>query len=234
MERTKIPGIQTIIGIVSGKGGTGKTFVATELAFTLAKLGKKTGLIDADIHCPNVFRMLGVKHRFAQTAGNFIIPFEKDGVKLVSMAGLAGEDEPIMFRGPLISKIIQQLLLGTVWGDLDFLIIDFASGMGDSVITLLQHTAVDGLLIVTTSHDLGIFDARKTINMALQLGVPVIGILENMRSEIFGEGSASRLAESMKLPFLGSIPMRKGIANSEELHLIFTRLARSMIDRIMV
>lgn len=245
-QKIKLPGIHTIIGILSGKGGTGKTFVASSLAATLAKLGKKVGILDADIACPNIFKILGIKEKLIPTPDNKMIPLEKYGIKIISMAGLCeSEDEPIVWRGPIISKIIQQFLKESMWGELDFLVIDFPTGAADTAITLLNNFTIDGVIIVTTPQELAINDARKTINMAGMLRVPVVGIVENMRGDIFGDSGGAHIANSFNLPLLGSIPMRKQIVSltdsgippvfqMEELEMIFGKIARSIVDRVLI
>lgn len=246
IKRIKIPGIKTVIGVLSGKGGVGKTFVAGCMAATFAKLGKKTGVLDANISCPDIFKIFGITQKIVPTADRKIIPAEKYGVKIVSMAGLvSSEDEPIVWRGPIVSKIIQQLLKETLWGELDVLVIDFPSGTSDAVLTILQNFAVDGALVVTTPQELATLDARRSVNMAAAMKIPVLGVVENMRGEVFGEGGAARVAEIMRIPLLGSIPLRKQITalcdqgippvfHMEELEMIFGKIARIAVEKIAV
>lgn len=246
IKRIKIPGVKTVIGVLSGKGGVGKTFVASCLAATFAKLGKKTGILDANISCPDIFKVFGVTQKIVPTADRKIIPAEKYGVKIVSMAGLvSSEDEPIMWRGPIVSKIIQQLLKETIWGELDVLVIDFPGGTSDAVLTILQNFAIDGALIVTTPQELATLDARRSINMTITMKIPVFGVVENMRGEVFGEGGAARVADTMHIPLLGSIPLRKQITalcdkgippvfHMEELEMIFGKIARIAVEKIAV
>lgn len=238
-----LPGVKRIIGVLSGKGGVGKTFISSSLALILAKNGEKIGLFDADIACPNVFKILGLKAKTIPTADNKIIPIEKYGIKIISMAGLLNqEDEPVLWRGPIMSKIIQQLIKETLWRDLDTLVIDFPTGASDSVITILNNLAIDGIIIVTTPQKLSLLDAKRMLNMANLLKIPVLGIVENMRGEMFGEGGATVLAEEYRLPMLGSIPMRKQISalcdagtppvfHMNELEIIFTKMARFLMER---
>lgn len=242
----KIPNVKAIIGVVSGKGGVGKTFVASSLALALAKSGKVAGLFDADISCPNIFKILGIQEKLQQTNENKIIPVEKWGVKTVSMAGLcAVEDEPIVWRGPIISKILQQMLMQTVWGQLDVLVVDFPTGAGDAVLTVLQNFVVDGLIVVTGPQALAMLDAKRTIKMAGMIKTPVIGVVENMRGEIFGEGGGAKIADMFRLPLLASIPMRKQIAalcdqgtpplfQMEELEMMFTKISRVVVEKLAV
>lgn len=245
-QLVKLPGIKTVIGVLSGKGGVGKSFVASSLALTMAKSGLKVGIFDADISCPNLFKIFGITDKLKQTTDNKVMPIEKWGVKVISMVGLCvTEDEPIVWRGPILSKIISQLISHTIWGSLDVLVIDFPSGTSDAVLTLLQNFAVDGVLVVTTPQSLSTMDARRTIKMADMIKVPVLGIIENMRGDVFGEGGGSRTAEAFRLPFLGSIPMKKQIVSMcdqgtpaifqvEELEMIFTKMARMVLEKIIV
>lgn len=240
-QRTKIPGVRTVIGIVSGKGGVGKTFASSSLAVTLAKLGKKVGVLDADINCPDIFSVLGIGDKLKVAEDKKIIPAEKWGIYAVSMAGLTETpDEAIVWRGPILSKIIQQLLKETLWGELDYLIIDFPTGTSDIVLTTLQNFAVDGLLIVTTPQPVSILATQRCLHMASMLQVPVLGLIENMRGEIFGEGGTLRICDRFQTMLLGSIPLRKHIVNfcdagtppvlkMEELEMIFGKISRTLI-----
>jgi ATP-binding protein involved in chromosome partitioning len=167
-------------------------------------------------------------------------------MKIVSMAGLINsEDEPIVWRGPIISRIIQQFLKETLWGELDVLVIDFPTGTSDAVLTILQNFGVDGVLIVTAPQQLATLDARRCIHLAAAMKIPVLGIVENMRGEVFGEGGGARVAEMMRLPFLGSIPLRKQIVSlsdegippvfhMEELEIIFGKIVRNALEKIAV
>lgn len=242
----KLPGIKFVIGILSGKGGTGKTFLATNLAALIAKAGSSVGLFDADITCPGAFRALGIKGKLMMTADNKIIPAEKHGIKVVSMAGMcATEDEPIVWRGPITTKILQQMLKESMWGNLDVLIIDFPSGTGDVPLTILQQFEVDGAIIITTPQANATVTAHRTINMVQMLEVPVIGIVENMRGDIFGEGGSHQLADKAGVPLIVSIPLRKPIVSmgdqgipsvfhSEELASLIGKIARATFEKIVV
>lgn len=236
----ELPGVKKIIGIISGKGGVGKTFVSCNLALSLAKTGAKVGVIDADIYFPDVFKMFGVSAKLTVTSDNKIIPIEKWGLKLISMAGLcSSDDEPIAWRGPIISKITSQLLKESLWGELDFLIIDFPSSSGDIALTIMQNFKLDGVVIVITPQELSICDAKRAANLALDLKVPLLGIIENMRGETFGEGGGNRLCDLLQIPFLGSIPMRKQISsmcdkgtpplqNMEEIDMLFSKISKTI------
>lgn len=246
IQKTKIPGVKTMLGVLGAKGGSGKTFVTANLGLTLAKLGNKVGILDADISCPDMFKMLGITQKITPTADNKIIPIEKFGVKTISMAGLcATEDEPVAWRGPILSKIIQKFLKETLWGELDILLIDFPTGTSDAEITILQNFSVDGTLLVITPQMLAITDGRRVANTLALLKVPLLGIVENMRGDVFGEGGGNRLAESLRIPLLGSIPLRKQIVHlcdscepavfhMEELEMIFSKMARYLLDKNLV
>ena len=246
IKQAKLPGVKTIIGVMNGKGGVGKTFAAVNLALTFAKLGKKTGLLDADITCPSVFKALGITQKITPTADNKIIPIEKWGVRTVSMAGLtAKDDEALAWRGTIISRILQQFLKESIWGELDVLVIDFPPGTSDIALSILQNFEIDFAIIVTSPQELALAAAKRTMQMATLLNVPVLGILENMRGDIFGEGGSRRLAENYRVPFLGSIPLRKQIItftdqgvppvfHMEELEMIFGKVARFTMEKISV
>lgn len=241
----RIPGITNTVGVMSGRGGTGKTFVTLNSAATLAKTGSRVGIFDADLYCPSIFKACGVNQRLQMTSDGKIIPIEKHGIKMVSIAGmLEDKDEPIMLRGPLVSKILQKLLKETVWGELDFLFVDFPAGMGDITLTLLQNIGLQGAILVTTPQESSLFALHKTIVMTTNFKVPVYGIVENMRGEVFGEGGGSRGAEMFHVPFLGSIPLRKQFVtlsdqglppalHSEDLSMIFNKIARTLRESVV-
>lgn len=246
IQKMQIPGVKTMLGVLGAKGGSGKTFVAANLGITLAKLGNKVGILDADISCPDMFKVLGITQKITPTADSKIIPLEKYGVKAVSMAGLcAAEDEPVAWRGPILSKIIQKLLKETLWGELDVLLIDFPAGTSDAAITVLQNFEISGALLVMTPQALSIADGRRVANTLALLKVPLLGIVENMRGEIFGDGGGNRLADITQRPLLASIPMRKQIVGAcdtgmpavfhmEEMEMIFSKMARPLLEKILV
>lgn len=245
-NKTNLPDVKKIIGVLSGKGGVGKTFIACNLALSLAKLGARVGLLDADVYCPNVYKMLGIKTKLVVNPDSKIAPIEKWGIKVISMAGLSStDDEPVAWRGPIISKIISQLMKESMWGEIDFLVVDFPTGTGDIALTILQNFNVDGVIIATTPQELSVIDARKSANLAIGLKVPLIGVVENMRGDFFGEGGGSRLADTLGTSFLGSIPMRKPIIGAcdqgnppvfqmEELDMIFSKISRAISQGFMV
>lgn len=243
-QKKTIPGVKKVIGVLSGKGGVGKSFVASNLAIAFGKLQKKIGLLDADIYCSNIFKMLGITAKMKTNEESQVLPVEKWGMKVVSMAGLSGtDDEPAAWRGPIISKITSKLMEESLWGELDALIVDMPTGSGDITLTVLQNFTVDGLIIVTTPQALSTLDARRMAKMASQLKIPVFGIIENLRGDIFGEGGGNILAEKFGLHFLGSIPARKQISalldqgvppifHIEEVDMIFMKIARSLLEHL--
>lgn len=248
-----IPGVQNIIAVGSGKGGVGKTTVAVNLAISLAKLGYKVGLLDADVYGPNVPLMMGV--RAAPNAiGQRIQPLEAYGVRLMSMGFLNPGDKPLIWRGPMLNSVMQQFLRSVDWGELDYLVIDLPPGTGDVQLTLIQTTPLSGAVIVTTPSDVSLEDARKAVHMFEQVREDVLGIVENMsfldcphcgkRIDVFSQGGGRRTAEAMNVPFLGEIPLdpmtRLGgdtgrpIATLEEPHpqtSAFEKLALAVVER---
>src|SRR5882762_10862951 len=211
-----IPGVRNLLAVGSGKGGVGKTTVAVNLAIALAKLGHKTGLLDADVYGPNVPLMMGISQT-PMAQGDRIQPLQNFGVKLMSMGFLNPGDKPLVWRGPMLHSVIQQFLRGVDWGDLDYLVIDLPPGTGDVQLTLIQTVPVTGAVIVTTPSEVSLEDARKAVLMFKQVRVPVLGIVENMsymiapqskeRIDVFGQGGGKRTAEAMGIPFLGELPL---------------------------
>src|SRR5690242_10448857 len=209
-----IPGVQNIIAVGSGKGGVGKSTVAVNLAITLAKLGHRTGLLDADVYGPNVPLMMGVLQT-PHAVGQRIQPLEAHGVRLMSMALLNPGDKPLVWRGPMLNSVIQQFLRNVDWGELDYLIIDLPPGTGDVQLTLIQTTPLTGAVVVTTPSDVALEDARKAVNMFEQVREDVLGIVENMsyfehngeKLYVFGKGGGAKTAERMKVPLLAEIPL---------------------------
>jgi ATP-binding protein involved in chromosome partitioning len=220
-DRQPIPGVKTIIAIGSGKGGVGKSTVASNLAVALARLGKKVGLLDADIHGPSQPRMMGVSKRPASPDGKTIIPLQAHGVTMMSLGLMLKEDEAVIWRGPMLMGALQQMLNQVEWGELDVLLIDLPPGTGDVQLTLSQKTDVTGAIIVSTPQDVALLDARKAINMFERMDVPMLGMIENMSSyhcpkcgheaHIFGHGGAKADAAKAGLAFLGEIPLELDI-----------------------
>ena len=209
-----IPGVQNIIAVGSGKGGVGKSTVAVNLSISLAKLGHRVGLLDADVYGPNVPLMMGIQQT-PHAVGQRIQPLEAHGVRLMSMALLNPGDKPLVWRGPMLNSVIQQFLRNVDWGELDYLIIDLPPGTGDVQLTLIQTTPLTGAVVVTTPSDVALEDARKAVNMFEQVREQVLGIVENMsylehngeKLYVFGKGGGAKTAERMNVPLLAEIPL---------------------------
>ncbi|MBI4364818.1 MAG: Mrp/NBP35 family ATP-binding protein [Candidatus Latescibacteria bacterium] len=218
-ETTRIKGVKNIVAVGSGKGGVGKSTVAANLAVSLAGSGARVGLLDADIYGPSIPIMMRSQDE-PEVRGQVIEPVVAHGTKLMSMGYLSGE-MPLIWRGPMAHKALQQSLLGVNWGDLDYLVVDLPPGTGDVHLTLVQTAPVTGAVIVSTPQDLGLRISMKTLRMFQQTKVPVMGIIENMsyyvcphcggRDEIFGHGGAKLASESLGVPFLGEIPLDPAI-----------------------
>ena len=223
-EKLQLPHIKNIIAVASGKGGVGKSTVAVNIAAALAHMqsgAKKVGLLDADIYGPSQARLLGITGRAQLNDNKKLIPFEKFGMKMMSMAVLADPDAAMIWRGPMVQTAILQMLRDVAWTasdeTLDYLIIDLPPGTGDAQLTLAQSVPLNGAIIVSTPQDLALIDARKGLAMFRKLDVPIIGIIENMsyfscphcsaRSDIFAHGGARHEAEKDNVPFLGEIPL---------------------------
>ncbi|MFZ9980925.1 MAG: Mrp/NBP35 family ATP-binding protein [Cyclobacteriaceae bacterium] len=226
-----LPGVKNIIAIASGKGGVGKSTVTTNLAVALAKSGARVGLIDADIYGPSIPTMFHCEHEQPEmkviNGKNFIVPVEHYGVKLISIGFLAPPDSAIVWRGPMASSALKQFFTDTLWGDLDYLLIDLPPGTSDIHLTLVQTVPVTGAVIVTTPQKVALADATKGMAMfrQKQINVPVLGIVENMswftplelpnaRYHIFGMDGGKRLSEKFGVPLLGQIPLVQGIRES--------------------
>ena len=204
------------IAVFSGKGGVGKTTVSVNLAFCFQNKGFSSGILDADITGPNAAKMLGIKDELI-ILNQSIIPFEKNGVKMVSIAGLIQPGQPVIWRGPLRSKLINQFLADVAWGKLDFLIADLPPGTGDEILTISQKMKPDYAVIVTTPQEVSVIDAERAINMAKKLEIPFIGVIENMsgficplcknKIDLFDSGGGKKLAGEYNVQFLGSIPI---------------------------
>ena len=210
------PNLGRVIAVSSGKGGVGKSTVTVNLAVALARMGKRIGLMDADIYGPNIPRMMGVNSA-PPVDGEKIIPLEAHGVKLISLGFLIERDQPAIWRGPIVMKIITQFLRDVAWGQLDFLLVDMPPGTGDAQLSLVQATQVSGAIIVTTPQEVAVGDALRGAKMFERVGVPVLGIVENMSyfespetgkpMAIFGTGGGKRLADELGVPLLGEVPL---------------------------
>ncbi len=213
-----IPGVKHVIAIASGKGGVGKSTVASNLAMALEQAGRSVGLCDCDLYGPSVGLMFGTSERpYADTETGQIQPIEKYGLRLMSMGFLLEDGAPAVLRGPMVTKYTQQFLRQVDWGDLDFLILDLPPGTGDIQLTIVQTVALAGAVIVTTPQEVALIDARKAVSMFQKVNVPVLGIVENMsyfqcpsdgkRYDIFGSGGGQREADRLGVRLLGQIPI---------------------------
>ena len=219
------PNLGTIVAVSSGKGGVGKSTVATNLAVALAQQGARVGLMDADIYGPNVPRLMGVNEP-PPVINEKIIPLTAHGVKVISLGFLIEREQPAIWRGPIIMKIITQFLRDVAWGDLDFFIVDMPPGTGDAQLSLVQATLVHGAIIVTTPQEVSVGDALRGAKMFQRVNVPVLGIVENMSwfecphcgkpSALFGSGGGERLATELGIPLLGQIPLYPRVLQAGE------------------
>lgn len=214
--QSQVPGVRRVIAVASGKGGVGKSTVSVNLACAFRALGFRTGLLDCDIYGPSIPLMMGCRERPDVTDDQKLVPPERHGVRLMSIGFLVNDDQPVIWRGPMIVKTIQQFLMSTDWGDLDVLLVDLPPGTGDAQLTLCQTVPLDGGVVVTTPQEASLGVVRKGISMFQKLNVPVLGIVENMsyftapdgtRVEIFGHGGGAAEAARLKVPFLGEVPI---------------------------
>ncbi|WP_371229699.1 P-loop NTPase [Roseovarius sp. 2305UL8-3] len=213
----KVPGVDRIIAIASGKGGVGKSTVSANLACALAQQGRRVGLLDADVYGPSQPRMLGVSGRPASPDGKIILPMRNHGVTMMSIGLMTNEDQAVVWRGPMLMGALQQMMNQVQWGALDVLLVDLPPGTGDVQMTLSQKFHVDGAIIVSTPQDVALLDARKGIDMFQQLKVPIVGMIENMSTHIcsncgheehmFGHGGVAAEAAKINVPLLAEIPL---------------------------
>jgi ATP-binding protein involved in chromosome partitioning len=214
--------VRFTIAVASGKGGVGKSTVAANLALALERVGHRVGLMDSDIYGPSQQMMMGIDEKPYVDEANQIVPIERYGVKVMSLGFLMDVDQPVIWRGPMVMKAVEQFLQDVAWGALDFLVIDLPPGTGDAQLTLTQKIHLSGAVIVTTPQDVSLIDARKGLAMFQKVNVPVLGIVENMsyyhcpscghRDEIFKHGGGRRTAEELGVPFLGEIPLDPKVA----------------------
>ena len=215
-----IPGVKNIIAVASGKGGVGKSTTAVNLALGLRSLGLKVGLLDADIYGPSMPRLLAITER-PDIRDDRVIPIERHGLKVMSMGFLMEEENPVIWRGPMVASALMQMTREVDWGTLDVLVLDMPPGTGDAQLTMAQQVPLQGAVIVSTPQDLALIDARKGLKMFKNVDVPILGIIENMStficphcgkpSDIFGHGGAEEDARRLEVPFLGAIPLHMDI-----------------------
>ncbi len=215
-----IEGVKSIIAVASGKGGVGKSTCAVNLALALRLLGLKVALLDADIYGPSIPRLLGINER-PKIKNDRIVPIEKFGIKIMSMGFLMEEDNPVIWRGPMITSALMQMVREVEWGEIDILVLDMPPGTGDAQLTMAQQVPLSGAVIISTPQDLALIDARKGLKMFNSVDVPILGIVENMSSficpkcgeisEIFGHGGAKEEAHKLNVSFLGAIPLHMDI-----------------------
>jgi ATP-binding protein involved in chromosome partitioning len=219
--RRTIPGVEHVIAVASGKGGVGKSTVAVNLALAMAAIGKRVGLMDADVYGPSVAMMVGAGHQVRVTNQRRIVPLERFGIRYISMALFVGDETAVIWRGPMVTKLESEFLFNVEWGDLDYLILDLPPGTGDAQLTITQRVVLDGGVIVTTPQEIALLDVKRGVAMFQQVNVPVLGVIENMsyylcgkcghRHEIFSHGGGARFASALGVPFLGEIPMVRQI-----------------------
>ncbi|XP_076945970.1 iron-sulfur protein required for NADH dehydrogenase, mitochondrial-like [Bidens hawaiensis] len=223
----KIEGVKDIIAVASGKGGVGKSTTAVNLAVSLANTCQlRIGLLDADVYGPSIPTMMKLDGKPQVSEGNKMIPIENHGVKCISMGSLVDKDAPIVWRGPMVMKALEQLTRGVDWGQLDILVVDMPPGTGDAQISMSQRLQLSGALIVSTPQDVALMDARRGVKMFSKVSVPILGLIENMSyfkcphcsnpSYIFGKGRARKTAEEMGLGFVGEIPLEEEIRSGSD------------------
>jgi ATP-binding protein involved in chromosome partitioning len=212
-----IPGVRTVIAVASGKGGVGKSTVATNLALALATLRPAIGLLDADVYGPSIPLMLGIEEKAHTDERRRIVPVERHGIRVISMGMFVGETTPVIWRGPMLTKLITEFIRNVEWGALDVLVLDLPPGTGDVQLTITQQLPITGGVIVTTPQDVALADVRRGIAMFQQVNTPVLGLIENMsfhvcpgcgeRADLFGHGGGARMASEAGIPVLGEIPL---------------------------
>lgn len=214
-HRRAIPGVRHVVAVASGKGGVGKSTVAVNLSLAMGALGLRVGLMDADVYGPSVAMMVGAD-RVEMTHDRRIVPLERFGLRYVSMALFVGDDAPVIWRGPMVAKLETEFLFNVEWGNLDCLVLDLPPGTGDAQLTITQRVALAGGIVVTTPQELALLDVRRGVTMFQEVGVPVLGVIENMsyylcrkcgkRHELFAHGGGALLARELGVPFLGELP----------------------------
>ena len=219
--KPKIPGVQYVVAVASGKGGVGKSTVAVNLAAALVSLGRRVGLLDADVYGPSLPLMLSIDERPQVTEEKKLLPVGKYGLRVMSTGFLVPRGQAVVWRGPMLDKLLTEFTRNVEWGELDVLMVDLPPGTGDAQLTMVQKTPISGGVIVTTPQDVALLDVRRGVKMFTEVQVPVLGVIENMsyhvcrhcghRAEIFSHGGGARMAEHLHLPFLGEIPLLREI-----------------------
>jgi ATP-binding protein involved in chromosome partitioning len=250
-----VPGVRHIIAVASGKGGVGKSTVAVNLAVALGAAGWQVGLLDADVYGPSVPLMLGLHERPTTRDDGRIVPLERYGIRVISLGLFLGEGAPVIWRGPMVNKLLTQFLRDVEWGERDALVIDLPPGTGDAQLTIVQQVRLAGGVIVTTPQDVALIDVQRGIKMFEQVNAPVLGVVENMsyhvcggcgaRAEIFGHGGGRRVAAELGIPLLGEVPLVRAVREGGDQGVpivvaqfdgeparAFRELARHVIERV--
>ena len=225
--KSPVPGVKRIIAVGSGKGGVGKSTVAVNLALALHAEGLRVGMLDADLYGPSIPKLLGLEGKPAVRADGIFTPHDAFGIKAMSIGSMLNPDQAVVWRGPMATSALRQLLRETDWGGLDILVVDLPPGTGDIHISLFQQAEVDGVVIVSTPQELALIDAKKAIDMLRRLSVPLLGLVENMsyfiapdtgtRYDIFGTGGAEAAAKALDMPFLGAVPLVMSIRETSDI-----------------
>ena len=225
-EKRLIPGVKKLLAVASGKGGVGKSTVAVNLALALIQKGKTVGLLDADIYGSSLPTMLGKKRERPRGEGKTIFPLKVGELSFISFGPFVDEGEPVIWRGPMLGGVLNQFLFDVRWGPLDALLVDLPPGTGDIQLSLAQSAQIDGVVVVTTPGDLALLNSLKGPKMFKELGVPILGAVENMsyflcqqcghRHELFGHGGGERAAAQLGVPLLGAIPLEQGLGDGSD------------------
>ena len=215
--KPKVGEVKKIIAVASGKGGVGKSTVAVNLALALRRLGRNVGLLDADVYGPSIPTMLGLSERPRADQEKRIEPIERHGLKAISMGLFVDDAKPIIWRGPMITKLLVEFVRNVLWGDLDYLVIDMPPGTGDAQLTICQQVPLSGGVIVTTPQEVALLDVKRGVTMFREVNVPVLGVVENMsfhlcrkcgrKHDLFGAGGGQQMARRFSIPFLGALPL---------------------------
>jgi ATP-binding protein involved in chromosome partitioning len=219
-DKGLIPGVKNVIAVSSGKGGVGKSTIAVNLACALQRSGARVGILDADVYGPNVPLMLGVSGQ-PTVVDKKIVPFERHGLQIMSMALLVADDQPVIWRGPMLHSAVRQFLFDVAWHDLDYLVVDLPPGTGDAQLSLSQQAHLIGAVIVTTPQDVSVLDVKKAIRMFQTVNVPILGVVENMawftppghteRYFLFGQGGGEKIQREFGVPMLGQVPLEMAV-----------------------